>query len=75
MYVYNSSSYCNIISIYTPKHRYLTGLLLLVCAIVYLELIATANDPLIATTRMHLSSLIVSCIILLKMLLATKFLK
>jgi hypothetical protein len=60
---------------YTPKHRYWTGLLLLACAIVYLELIATANvsgDP-----QIQLISIIfiLICIILLKMFIATKIFK
>ena len=58
---------------YTPKHRYWTGLLLLARAIIYL--IATANvsgDP-----QIQLISIIfiLSCIILLKMLIATKIFK
>ena len=55
---------------YTPKHRYWTGLLLLARAIVYL--IATANDPQIQLVS---TVFIVSCIILLKMLIATKIFK
>ena len=58
---------------YTPKHRYWTGLLLLARAIVYL--IATANvsgDP-----QIQLISIIIilSCVILLKMFIATKIFK
>ena len=58
---------------YTPKHRYWTGLLLLARAIVYL--VATANvsgDP-----QIQLISIIVtlSCVILLKMFIATKIFK
>ena len=58
---------------YTPKHRYWTGLLLLARAIIYL--IATANvsgDP-----QIQLISIIfiLSCVILLKMFIATKIFK
>jgi hypothetical protein len=58
---------------YAPKHRYWTGLLLLARAIIYL--VATANvsgDP-----QIQLISIIVilSCIILLKMFIATKIFK
>ena len=58
---------------YTPKHRYWTGLLLLARAIIYL--IAAANvsgDP-----QVQLISIIfiLSCIILLKMFIATKIFK
>ena len=58
---------------YTPKHRYWTGLLLLARAVIYL--IATANvsgDP-----QIQLISIIVilSCVILLKMFIATKIFK
>ena len=58
---------------YTPKHRYWTGLLLLARAIIYL--IATANvsgDP-----QIQLISIIfiLSCVILLKMFIATNIFK
>ena len=58
---------------YTPKHRYWTGLLLLARAVIYL--IATVNvsgDP-----QIQLISIIfvLICIILLKMLIATKIFK
>ena len=58
---------------YTPKHRYWTGLLLLARAIIYL--IATANvsgDP-----QIQLISIIIilSCVIFLKMIIATKIFK
>ena len=58
---------------YTPKHRYWTGLLLTARAIIYL--IATANvsgDP-----QIQLISIIfiLSCVILLKMFIATKIFK
>ena len=55
---------------YTPKHRYWTGLLLLAHAIIYL--IAVANDPQIQLVS---TVFIVSCIIFLKMLIATKVFK
>ena len=58
---------------YTPKHRYWTGLLLLARAIIYL--IATANvsgDPQIQLISVIF---ILSCVILLKMFIATKIFK
>ena len=58
---------------YTPKHRYWTGLLLLARAIIYL--ISAANvsgDPQIQLVSIIF---ILSCIILLKMFIATKIFK
>ena len=58
---------------YTPKHRYWTGLLLLARAFIFL--IATANvsgDPQIQLISIVF---IMSCIILLKMFIATKIFK
>ena len=58
---------------YTPRHRYWTGLLLLARAILYL--IAAANVS--GNPQIQLVSIIfiVSCIILLKMFIATKIFK
>ena len=58
---------------YTAKHRYWTGLLLLVRAIIYL--IATANVS--GNPQIQLISIIfiMSCVILLKLLIATKIFK
>ena len=58
---------------YTPKHRYWTGLLLFARAIIYL--IAAANvsgDPQIQLISI---TAVMSCVILLKMFIATKIFK
>ena len=58
---------------YTPKHRYWTGMLLLARAIIYL--VAAANvsgDPQVQLVSIVF---ILSCIILLKMVIATKIFK
>ena len=58
---------------YTPKHRYWTGLLLLARAIIYL--IAAANVSSDPQVQLISIIFILSCIILLKMFIATKIFK